>query len=224
MSLVNPLNRWWNRKPVRRGLAWACWALAAITVAAGAAGTAIELDVTTSLSAPPWLIPVGLVGGMVGLLGGMFLLMIGREGEDVDARIITHPLGVLFFIMGAVPTGYALAAGAPVDLTFLFFAILSVIELVVAEILIRRAAANKRIRQAVSRGGVRTRGTVVRSTTYEQDYTTVSRVTVKFTDGDGNERWATGTLVGKVSAGRGVAVRYLPSALGSRAGVVIEPH
>lgn len=224
MSLVNPLNHWWNRKPVRRALGWACWVLAAVAVAAASAGVALELDFSTGLTAPTWVIPVGMVVGMLGMLGGIFLHIAGRDGEDMDFRIISHPIGAMFLIMGAVPTGYSLAAGQPVDLTFLIFAIAAVVALVLAEILIRRSDANNRIRAAVRRDGVRALGTVMRATVYQQDYSTVTRVTVRFTDQQGDERWTAGTLGGKVGVGGRVHVRYLPSALGRRAGVVIEPR
>lgn len=222
MSLVNPLNRWWNRTSVRRALGWACWGIGAIAAAVASLAFAIETDFTTSTSVPAWLSAVGMIVAMAGLLGGIFLHAIASGPADMDPRLISHPIAVMFLIFGVVPIGYGLIEGRPASITFIVFAVVGVLALVIAEIVIRRGVDARRIRTAVQRGGTRTSGVVTRATGYQHDYSMVTKVTVRFVDGDGRERWASETLAGTFAVGARVGVRYLPRALGRRGAVIIE--
>lgn len=219
MSLVDPQSRWWNRDSTRRVMACVCVVLA-IVIAAVSMGNLLAGEASPL---PGW-VSFGAILSLPLLLGGTFLIAFGTP-DEVDSRLIVWPLGGLFIALGGGAVVGAWFSPRGLEwwhLEFVAFAAGGAIAIIVSIALRRCAKRNDALRKRVERSGVTTTGVVTRARSYSLDYQSVTKVTVRFTDADGNTRWASDTIAGEASAGQRMRVQYAPDQIGRRAGVILS--
>lgn len=219
MSLVDPESRWWNRDSTRRILASVLFGLSFVTAAVSMAHVmAGEASVL-----PEWFVFL-VIPPLPLLLGGSFLIAFGTP-DEVDSRYVVWPLAGQFIAMGVGAVfGGAVSPGGLEwwHLQFVAFAVAGIVAIIVSIPLRRRAQRNEALQQRVARSGVTTTGVVTRARGYSMNYQRVTKVTVKFTDQQGNSRWASDTIAGEATTGQRMQVRYLPDRLRYRAAVSIS--
>ncbi|BDZ37570.1 hypothetical protein [Microbacterium suwonense] len=218
MSLVDPQSRWWNRDSTRRRLAYVCYTLsfvlAAVSMGHVMAGEASVL--------PDWVSFI-TIAPLPLMLAGSFLIAFGTTG-DMDSRFIVWPLAGLFIALGAgAVAGGAVSPGGLKwwHLQFVVFAAGGVVAIIVSILLRRRAQRNDAVRKVAERSRVVATGVVTRARGYSVNYRRVTKVTVKFTDQDGNTRWSSDTIAGEITTGQRMRVQYAPDHLGNKAAVIL---
>ncbi|MFF2654048.1 hypothetical protein [Streptomyces sp. NPDC058045] len=212
MSLVDPASRWWNRDANRRGAAYTCWTVAVLlalvgmwsTMAAGVSPLPMWFGVASAV------LPIPL------LLGGMFLIGFASAHRDgLDPRYLVVPLASYFIangtgaLLGGYQSEHGLEGGHAVFAVFLAGGIAAI---AVSGLLRRHSRARASLRELVGRSGVVTTGVVTRARGSLLNHRPATRVTVKFTDTRGRDRWATDTIAGTVHTGEKLRVHYAPDA------------
>jgi len=221
MSLTDPTTRWWNRDSTRRAAAYVCW-IVGIGLAFYSSWTLWGTAGTLASSTPTWVTVACAMLPIPLLIAGAFLYQFSIDSDQSSGRALTFPLALYFIAIGLGGLfGQADGNVALVVMNTLFIAG-GAIAIVVAEFATRRSTSNAQLRDRVERSGVTTRGRVTRARSYSLNYQNVTRVTVEFTDTDGQKRWASQTVGGEVRTGTLLNVRYSPSDLGRKAAVVIS--
>jgi len=221
MSLTDPTTRWWNRDSTRRAAAYVCW-IVGIGLALYSSWTLWGTSGTFDGSAPTWFVIVSAILPIPLLIAGVFLYLFSVESDQPSGRALSFPLAAYFIAIGL--GGLFGQAERTITLVVMnaIFVVGGVIAMVVAEVATRRGVSNAQLRDRVERSGVTTRGRVTRARSYFLNHHAVTRVTVEFTDTDGQRRWASQTVAGEVRTGSMLNVRYSPSDLSRKAAVVIS--
>ncbi len=217
MSLIDPSTRWWNRNGTRRAAAAVCWVVA---IGGTLIGTwAVWIGETAPVPQPVAL--AVLIAAIPLLVAGSFLYKFGSVASDQDARFVLLPLALYFVALGiggGIGQWQATDETPWMSIVFVIGGVGLIVGSMVAGPILRR---NAELRARVERQGIKAQGVVTRATEYSRDHHPVTRVTVTFTDRDGAARWASDTLAGSVPLGARVSVRYSPSDLHRKAGVLI---
>ncbi|MGJ0203972.1 hypothetical protein [Leucobacter sp. gxy201] len=219
MSLIDPQSRWWNRDSTRRTLAYALIALSLVT----AAVSMFHVMAGEASLLPEWCVFLTILPLPL-LLGGAFLIAFGTP-DDVDSRYVVWPLGGLFIALGvgAVAGGAVSPDGLEWwHLQFVVFAVGGVIAIIVSILLRRRSQRNDAVRKSAARSRIVATGVVTRARSYSINYQRVTKVTVKFTDREGNTRWSSDTIAGEITTGQRMRVQYAPDQLGNKAAVILS--
>ncbi len=216
MSLIDPSSRWWNRGSTRRGAAYLCWVVAVLFAAFGA------WDLGAAVGSPPSVssIIASTVSIPLLILGG-FLYQFGVDSEDVDGRTVFMPLAAYFVALGIGMTGGQWQREASLSWLGLVFAIAGVVALLSAEVLVRKARDGARLRARVERSGTIAEGRVTRTHRFSLNYQDVTRVTIRFTDAQGQTRWISQTVSGSLKTGDAVRLKYSQADLGRRSAVIV---
>ncbi|MGY5765405.1 hypothetical protein ACXET9_09395 [Brachybacterium sp. DNPG3] len=244
MSLVDPDSRWWRSNLVRSMLAQT---MAIIGVALAYLGNATMLGQWQSLGigdlglghlGETIVRAVGILG-LVGLfvsiplvVGGTLLHGFLVDGDGPQPVLLRWSLPGYFIasglgqLTGAILTALSPSAYGGGQVTMYIMAVVfcvgGVVAIIVMERVRARSAATAHASARTKKQGVTARGTVTRAKSYTRNEVAVTRVTVRFTDGDGQTRYHRETLLGNLSVGRPVTVRYSPVDLGRRGAVIIE--
>lgn len=217
MSLIDPSTRWWNRGGIRIAAAVVCWAISIGGTLVGSWSMWIG-DAAVVPTSVPFVL---FIASIPLLIAGSFLYRFGSAASDQDARFIFVPMALYFVALGIGGGIGQWQSSADVPWMSIVFVVGGAglfVGSVISGPIVRR---NAELRARVERQGVKAQGVVTRATEYSRNYRHVTRVTVTFTDRDGAARWSSVTLSGSVPVGSQVSVRYLPSELHRKAGVLV---
>ena len=226
MSTTDPDARWWNSNRTRRTLAYALAAMGIIAAFVGGAGMP-ALGVAEPLWVPEAAVIACLVAAIPLLVGSALLHAFGVDDTAQPTRFFSWALPLYFVAMGAgsligaAQLPYGLSGG---EVVFVLFIIGGILAIVIIELWRHRSQRTARVERRATHGGLKVMGTVTRAKSYSVDYQAVTRVTVRFTDNEGNQRWTKQRMYGNIRKGARVQVQYSPADLGRRGAVVVTPR
>lgn len=215
MSLIDPSSHWWNR--ARWLLPWLCFAVSAI-----AGFLTPLLLLADDEGAPVWGV-IAMTASILVLVAGGFLG--SNDGKHRAPGVVAYLLAVAGSLaamcLGSIIAGglYGMPDMAALSAVGLVACVLAAaIVLVVA----RRSRRADQIDARVTRHGIHTTGEVIRTRHWfegQGGQYPRTRTTVRFTDAQGRNRWASRTLDGRLDVGDTVTVTYLPEG-GAKAVVI----
>ncbi len=220
MSLVNPSSRWWNRPRPRKTVAWCCMAVGGLLVFVASWIFSLELEGVASGASVGVGVGTGLLGFAL-VMVGMFGRALGPGSDDMDAREIGNPIALLFVAMGAGAVAASISVGSAPRVDSVVFLAAGLIAVAVIEVFVRRGSGKRRLEAETLRRGISVESVVTNVWNYNENYLTVTRVTMRFVDREGRQRWHKTTMSGKVTVGERIGLRYLPGSESKRGGVMV---
>ncbi len=208
---------------MRRPAAWICWSFAALAAfLSGWTGADGAVSGEIAGQSAQWISAVSLtIGAGLILTGGLFQACGAGAGGGWRIRILPVPLAAFFIGLGLGGLLHALIHDGPARSESLIALYGAALCLLVAEGLHRRQRRIDLMLHEVIRDGIRTEGRIVQLSRFRVNEEPMSRVTVRFTGQDGRQHCASDTISGHAVLGQKVDIRYLPSRLNLRRGVVI---
>lgn len=220
MTMIDPQSRWWNNDSVRWALGLTLIFLSFVCTFFGMCQVLSE----GALALPTWFMILAIVSLPV-LLAGTFTIAFGTaDSEKKDEKLWPGPLAYYFIFLGsgALVGGYFSPHGLQLmHIQFALFIVGGVATNLIASLWRRRSREAQQIQTRLEREGVTATGTITRCRSYSVNYSTMTKVTVKFTDSEGNNRWVSESIYGDAKVGQRMKVRYLQSELGRKGSVEI---
>ncbi|WP_143132811.1 hypothetical protein [Brucella cytisi] len=224
-SLIDPDTRWWRKNRTRRIAAYLCIALGIVAGFVGSWGMfGMGMD-DDAVWVPQGVALAGIITSIPLIVGGSLIYGFGVDEEGPTSRMVIWSLPVYFIAngTGSILGAYQAFGGLDVGhAIFVIFIVGGIVAVLLIEVLRRRSHLASRLRERVERSGVTTSGIVTRAKSYSLNYRPVTRVTVRFTDTNGQPRWASQTVSGNISKGSQLKVRYLPGELSRKAAVTVR--
>ncbi|MBM7367787.1 hypothetical protein [Gordonia hydrophobica] len=228
MTLINPESRWWNRDSARRAAGYVLCIISILFALVGA-WTIVMQDASPL---PLWVSLVGNILPIPLLLAGTFLISFGTE-EGFDSRLTTWSIAMYFIAIGSGALVGDAMASSPLGVedvttrvvtiaTFYAFIGGGVVTIIVFEGVRIRSQRQAALRATVKRDGVVVSGVVTRARHYSVNYSPVTRVTVQFTDAEGQTRWTSTSINRTVNKGQSVKVTFSQQHLGRRGAVILS--
>jgi len=224
VSLVDPDTRWWRTNQTRILGTNLLMVLGLGTCFVGSWGM-LGLGADGAVWVPEGVALACIIASLPVLIGGALLRAFLVDGDAGESRMVRWALPLYFIangtgaLLGEDQTQVQWNAGIMVSPLFIAGGIVAIL---VIELVRRHSRAAAQVRDRVERSGVTTSGTVTRAKSYSLNYHLVTRVTVRFTDRNGQERWAGQTVAGEATTGDVLKVRYSPADLGRKAAVVVS--
>lgn len=226
MSLHNPARRPWGTAKGARNISMSAWVLVAVCAALTALWWVGMLSGRRSLLTPSIIaFNISIIVG----LGAMFVDLgtAARRGEE-DSASLPHLPGSWFTGAGVgAIAAIALAPGSSLSalpwglLMLVGGATLFVSPNLLAAYRARRDQRHSQIRTT----GIRAQATVTEVRTFYREHLPLYRVTLRFTDEQGAQRWFTQTAPAgarKVSKGRNLPLHYDPANPGRERTLVVD--
>ncbi|MBM7367788.1 hypothetical protein [Gordonia hydrophobica] len=223
MSLVNPESRWWNRDSTRRISGCLFYIVSVVLAFVGS----VSMGMQGTSPLPLWASLVGNFLPIPLIVLGTFLVSFGTVG-GFDSRLFVWAMAMYFIAIGTGSLIGGTQASNPSSgdvVTAVMFGLMiggGVAAILIYEALRLRSTRKAALRAIVERDGTVVNGVVTRARPYSVNYQQVTRVTVQFTDAEGQTRWSSASIGGAVSKGQSVKVTFSQQHLGRRGAVILS--